>query len=1430
MKTNKHLVFAAVAFMLTVALLAGLGNAAQAAPDAPTAQTWYCDPNPGSNRGIQFTLDNLASPGDTICLWPSATATTAPVTYYENVVVNYSVTILGLNHGRVAFDPRLPESYVYPKIGSSEAVFTIRADNVTIDGVFVGATGTYNGVPVNAEHGIWVDSEGRETVYVSDVHILNNFVESASEGIELDGNGQFSAGNVVQGNYVLRYFDPGTTDIGIQTYENMFATIQHNMVKNYEDALWVEGFDTAGTVSVINNIVLNTNFELCHGIYVYDMTGEHLNIIISTNTITSFIRTGAYNGVGIGVYDIWSSTIGAFGDEVQLTVSSNTISTVEDAMMFDALNIDHDYPVILSGNNINNIGDDAVLIWNDDLNDDMVTFWVSAMVINDVDEDAFEIYTDSDGSLVNVTLVSGVVITHVGNGFDIDGLGVHVTSPAPEFSNSMHAVEEWYFDIEDNMVDIDATRIAINGELGRQMNFTELFELEVKTYHAIDELDLGWVMYVQNTAYVAQENQIQYAIEVYDDPSTLIKEHTLTAETVFVQWGEYDGVDAAMQVDGVYIWRPVILTGVTSEWGVTKGDIPVLYYDTVNEPGAIIWIEDTEEVAVSNFELEGDGAAGLEANAIEIRANDILVHEILIADVEIESFNGVGINMTGFGFPFEDIMISNVHIEDMALQGIYLQTTKFAGQWDQDILLNTMIAIVDCDIENVLQSQPYGLFGAAVELYGIYDVLIEGNYFNGTNNYVFDGNIWYLSLIATSNDVDVIGNVFDSWFEYAEQNGVYVEIDEAGYYVYRNFNPVTPVFRFNEFLLTAEDDLYAIYYYEGDVDVGADIIDARYNFWWDNLLNADDQPSGNGALGPYSDPDHVINPNEDGTGAQVEDYIYFAPWYMDDNFRYLTVDVFISEDKNVEREYVDGVDEVYYTIQGAVDDAANLDWVIVNPGLYWEAVEIQVNISLLGGYAERGMFEMPVMLGMLSEDDDIVCIDGEFVTAKLDYFVLAGPMHYLVHVDAANAIISNNVFEGSETGISGTIVGQVGILVEDYATANIHGNEFDEIAGMEDQNRGAIAVYSGSSADIYENFFWGEFTETAIWAWDVVEPLNIVDNEIIGFWFGVNIEAYVGLDHETSTGVYIAGNLIAECLVGISMDDVNETLIEENTIVAAEETPIGYPFDYTFDIMVNAAGENVVVVNNNLLTEGNADDTVGLWNAYSYGDGWENVIADNNFWGKASGPSGGFFYMEDIVLESYFDENDAYRYAWGGGTMVSINVTYSTWLNMAFPIGAPISAEFDAPIEIPDDMDIHGNYYSETTGIEIWDYTGDGYVVLGKYTGTPGKMFWGYNLGLYYEIAIWEESEDLDSLSVAIYFDESDVPVGVNIEELRLFFWDAFLGGWVPCQTSFVDVEEMCIVMTFDDDSLPTVDMLREDMAFMIGAPKLVITDRKSVV
>ncbi len=1500
-KTNKHLVIAAMALMLSVALLSGLGHTAQAAPDAPTAQTWYCDPG-DENKGIQFTLDNLAHAGDTICLWPSATSTGSAVYFNENVVVNYTVTILGLNHGLVAWEPRGPESYVYSAEDGAESVFDIRADNVTIDGVFIGAAGGHGHVMVDAaDHGVnaTYDNDNGDFTYLSDVKVLNCFVESAVEsGISFVGDkssfSEYSDGNVISGNYVLRYTNPGATQTGIAVSYNMFTEISNNHVRNYEDGINVSYFSLEGAFEVEDNLVFTTasaSFGLNSGITIYMIVNaEDITIDVDSNVVYAAPAldapgapsgADAYVGYGIVVAEVY----GVFGvdDTLHITISHNILYQLDIGMLFFNLALDADEPVILHGNVLYNIDDYGVAMFSS-FNTlypyggaphfdwvGVVAFDVSDMLITGVAGDAFlvqsQYYYQSVWAplygKIYVDMSSGVVINDAHKGFSIIGQGSNVTSSAPAGSNQMNAFStgDFYFDLWHNMWNIDATRIAIEGKVGSAMNCSEMFTVENRTGHAVDNPVLGFVMYVEGTAYVAWgvDAEIQNAIDlslVHPTQSSIFKVHY-----VYVQWGIY--------YENLNITRAIEVRGVTSMWASTEGhEANISAAHTSLGATGLVEIYGATNVIFANFTLYGD----FEDAAVIIRN----AYYITIDEVEIYDFGEDGIWVDSPFGSVHDILVSNCYFEDVDW-AVYFEADAgsihdvivigcFFEEVDDDAIVfdATGAPIYEVDVicnvfedvegdavwlmayvgewddysNNILVSYHIFIAGneldeGAINITGIADSVIEHNFWDWEHN--SDFHMLNITVID-GDEVFIVDNMFMS--DDKDADAINIETDLAERYIWTgaDFEPRTPYITNNSFY---DVDGVAISYYEGELaDSYVEPVHAASNYWGD-------------MFGPFSWPGHEFNPNENGEGAAVEDYVDFAPWWeaqdwewtfeeewspcaWEQEFASLTANVF--HDLNKDRYYQYG-EQVYYTIQKGVDawEGATNDHIVVMAvhGQYSEWINIDESLHLYGQYRSDGM----------TVYNPSLTSPNVFVNYAVINVTEAGPVYidlfWFVHFgylaiyadDGSDVEITHNTFNGDAYNDGAIIIAN--------SVAAIAFNAFNDIGkGNQYSVVDAIYLFQANGTEIWFNMFQnfagleGKAPGAAIWSRgssDLAIDGNFIYNVTTGIY--VSCRADMVLPGLFVSGIEVEGNFLWNVTYGICTSRVDDVMIVGNTIFADgpyQNAPAPGIGDLTLaeDVRIRESTD-VTLTGNNLLAVhmDELDEVVGLMSI----ENSEWVMADENFWGKLNGPSGAFLATMGIDLYDpmsllYADANSG---AWGSGTIASANVTYETWLTGVDD--KIVSAEWDAPIVVGT---VKLPYVGENSGVMITDvefndlYGEDtALVALASYSGNPARNFYGWNLQVYFEVNIYEENTTLDSMTIRYYLpDDSDL---MNLDELGLYFWDSTFGegdgAWVPCAFS-INVDGAYIEMTFDDNSNPSLNDIRSDMAFMIGAPMLVLT------
>lgn len=194
---------------------------------------------------------NAANPGGTV-------AVSAGI-YYEHVVVNKSISLVGEN----------PNTTIISGNNGTQSVLLIVADNVSIDGFTI----------KNGDCGIWVNGNN---VTIND-NIIKENKGSVGDGVLLNQ----SSGAKIYGNIITNNGD-GLPDLwwgnGIGCYEGSSNLIRGNLISRNV----VSGVAVFGDYNVVkeNNITGSVN-----GIAI----GGHKNIIID-NTVISNHETGIYLG------------------------------------------------------------------------------------------------------------------------------------------------------------------------------------------------------------------------------------------------------------------------------------------------------------------------------------------------------------------------------------------------------------------------------------------------------------------------------------------------------------------------------------------------------------------------------------------------------------------------------------------------------------------------------------------------------------------------------------------------------------------------------------------------------------------------------------------------------------------------------------------------------------------------------------------------------------------------------------------------------------------------------------------------------------------------------------------------------------------------------------------------------------------------------
>ena len=276
--TNLSKVFA-MGIVLALAALAFVG--------CTSAATIYV---PDNYTTIQAAVNN-ATAGDTIIVRNG--------TYYENVVVNTSLTLQGEDRNTTIIDG-----------GGNGDVVNMTADNVTISGFTVRHSGQNAGI----------------NLYSCNTTIMGNNVLNNDYGIYLfRSNNNIISNNNVSSRYVLSIYLSYSSN----------NTISNNTISRYDRGIRLD------TNSNYNKIISNT---ISSKGYAAIMLLKNYNNTIVGNTLSA---TGCCLG-GIG---IWVSGSGH-------TIVNNTLSSCSDR----GIMLKHAYNNVISGNIISSDGTYGIVI------------------------------------------------------------------------------------------------------------------------------------------------------------------------------------------------------------------------------------------------------------------------------------------------------------------------------------------------------------------------------------------------------------------------------------------------------------------------------------------------------------------------------------------------------------------------------------------------------------------------------------------------------------------------------------------------------------------------------------------------------------------------------------------------------------------------------------------------------------------------------------------------------------------------------------------------------------------------------------------------------------------------------------------------------------------------------------------------------------
>jgi len=276
--------------MLTVLLFSVLSLASNIRPTKAEPKTWIVDDDgPADFHTIQEAI-NAANPQDTIYVRAGV--------YYENIVVNKTVSLIGVDKDTTIIDGR-----------AGGNVISIIANQVTVSGftIQMGKSGVSIQSNNNTIYGnrITNNSDGGVCIILGSA---NNVVHSNeiknNGGVDVRfGDGVYieSSNNFIVGNTVTNNRRGGVVVVGSYNY-----ILENNVIGNSWGGPYPGGLGFFSGISVtychhveiVGNNIANNKL---HGLYIY----SNFDKIFHNNFVNNTIQFIVESGGGYGYYNVW---------------------------------------------------------------------------------------------------------------------------------------------------------------------------------------------------------------------------------------------------------------------------------------------------------------------------------------------------------------------------------------------------------------------------------------------------------------------------------------------------------------------------------------------------------------------------------------------------------------------------------------------------------------------------------------------------------------------------------------------------------------------------------------------------------------------------------------------------------------------------------------------------------------------------------------------------------------------------------------------------------------------------------------------------------------------------------------------------------------------------------------------------------------------
>jgi parallel beta-helix repeat protein len=1194
-------------------------------------------------------------------------------------------------------------------------------NNLTLQGAGMGTSGTVIQSPDTLSNSFtFVGWDGNDWTYtpVVWVHDANDVT---IKNLTVDGNYKVQTGKLFSG---IAYDNAGGTLDTVEIENIMAAAMdggQHRaLVAHVRDAnvtlnvtdVNIHDFGKSGTYfTAINNTGGSLDVTMTGG-YV---TGAGATDILAQNGIQiEDGATGSFTGVTVSelgwIGNGWTATgiAAVYSGDVEI-INNILIDTQSGIAVWGSSG------AVISGNDIranNLVGPTAD----------------SAIVLQEVD-------------LGTISIGSGNKVNGTGHQWGLSILDATGTTSLDinDMAFSGFAAGSYYIYLDGTSTNVNATAATFEGSTGAVMeaadegtgDFSDLYAVEDKILHAIDDASLGLVRVTSGYLYVTPNSYVSP-----DTHASVGRAAALASNNDVIRVQNSGSVNYYLETEQIVIDENNLSIIGESRTGV----IVKSGFDTAAYHGGLSSADTSEAWWVVNAgsTLNISGMT-LDGNGRLISSGMMVLGDAIIDDMTFEhigynpsvNYDGKAISARGDAY----ISVSNSYFEDIGRIGVFMKdagvrgdisNNHFTGKGDAGDWLDYSIELGKGAQATITGNYITGNTGVAYDGSTSAGILVTTYYGLGTQatiigNFIY-GNTTGIAVGYDSSDTSLV-TIKDNFFNGSGGNGVGIDVVGGKAMIQGND------LRYNNVGIQVEGG--------ATVDAGGGHIAGLDSSTGDNILRGytGDPTTGNYAIvdlntkagsqpnvmarnnyfGPYVDASIIENyiydddddpalTNIDTGGAQEHHTAPVATVYVDDNWAYTP----LGEDPDL----TDGVPmffgvNAFATIQdgiNAVDDGGTVN---VLAGTYVEDVVVSKSLSLLGAQASADARTRT------SVDESII---RPSVSGASPY---SGTHTTIITVLASNVTIEGFTIDGSNTALSGGVA-LTGTSTASHAMSGIGSFDSAALTGADVSVYSNVPTYAAISGLTIENNIIQNIAYEAIdigWASNgAASGNNVISQNLIqnvGAWNdeGVGVRLYNNFYADVTANKILNTRMGVEAGNYYQVNSGSQGSIFDNEI-SVRRRGIFYNLFYADASAIPVTGNTITAVADDLGLGGS------IWTGMYIITQQGTVTA--NFSGNDIDGSGSNYATKVgyIVTNTFATASVTIS----GGTVK--NVTRGVWEDNVGPNGIT-EAEADMGLTISG-VDISASQY----GVYVHKDASNSYLVAANITGNT-RITTGTGTGVY---------------------------------------------------------------------------------------------------